>query len=70
LCDSISDTNFSIAGFDTLLLFFILAPCKLFMLFLFLTIFTTYTNFLTPSSCFDKPGLWIVPAITFLSQLK
>ncbi|KJV93729.1 hypothetical protein RPATATE_0475 [Rickettsia parkeri str. Tate's Hell] len=20
-------------------------------------------------SCFDKPGLWIVPAITFLSQL-
>ncbi|MCC8370805.1 MAG: AAA family ATPase [Rickettsia endosymbiont of Stiretrus anchorago] len=22
------------------------------------------------SSCFDKPGLWIVPAITFLSQLK
>ncbi|MGU9987602.1 hypothetical protein, partial [Rickettsia sp. R1] len=48
-CDSISDTNFSIAGFDTLLLFFILAPCKLFMLFLFLTIFTTYTNFLTPS---------------------
>jgi len=32
-----------------LLLFFILAPCKLFMLFLFLTIFTTYTNFLTPS---------------------
>ncbi|MGU9986731.1 hypothetical protein, partial [Rickettsia sp. R1] len=49
LCDSISDTNFSIAGFDTLLLFFILAPCKLFMLFLFLTIFTTYTNFLTPS---------------------
>lgn len=22
------------------------------------------------NSCFDKPGLWIVPAITFLSQLK
>ncbi|MFV0251243.1 MAG: hypothetical protein AB8U53_06475 [Rickettsia aeschlimannii] len=21
------------------------------------------------ASCFDKPGLWIVPAITFLSQL-